>query len=176
MTTMALMQFINLFSTFFLANIASRYVGEYIDGHVRRMREKVDFDQKLGSKLLCVSNYKDLSKCADDISEGEVYRRNVDNLRDFLEIYNANTRFFNRGLQRKFVEFATTLEELSEFMFAHFSVTNHDHSMLWIHKYENAEDGHILYENNLRTLNEILDRLIESAKNLENALLRSFRT
>ena len=166
-------QFTNLFLTLFLANIASRYVGEFIDEHVQRIRVKKKFDQELAGRLFAVCYSKNISQYMNDIYRGSVNRDKMNDLRTLLDLYQTSG-FFKKHLQTFFDSFVINLEALSEFVFREFSVADHDSSLLKIHKYENAEDGHILYEKNLRKLNKILDDLDISAKNLEVVLVKSF--
>ncbi len=166
-------QFFNLFFPFFLANIAARYVSEYVDNHVKKLRLRTDVDKKLASKLFAVCNAKVMFIYTNDIYLGKITTDKVDELRDLYQIH-GETRFFKKKLQSSFDEFAALLEKLLNFIASEFTIAEHNKGLLEIHKYEHNPEGYLIYRENRAELEALLSQLDTSAKNCEKNLIKRY--
>lgn len=164
---------IELFTAFFLANIASKYVTNFIDSHLKVKNEKKEHDFNLAKRILDLFDSKSLNFTLDNLSNGHMSKKENDNICEIIELYKYDN-FFNNKIQKQFEKYAKTFKEFQNFSFQEFSTADYDKNQLQIHKYEKIPDGHSKYSENIKKTNEFLDEIEEEFNKLEKTFRNKY--
>lgn len=111
--------YVNLFITFFFANVFSKYVIAFIDLHISSLKknklDKIKYDENLTFKLIELFNHKELKKLLDDIYKGFYSPEQSENIDKLFEIGKYD-KFFNRKIQKTFEKYFNSFQELKDFI------------------------------------------------------------
>jgi len=146
-----------MFIAFFLANIASRYVKDYIDKKLRVGQVKDEHDIEMANKIINLIDKETIEYLEHITTGGTLPRELNDSLLEVKRIGEYD-KFYNKETQKNFKDFHIKLIKLKEFYSLNFSPKKGDDSSFEIHRYHHAPNGQEMYEESVDELYSLLDK------------------
>lgn len=138
---MSLARVLELFITFFLANVLSRIVSNKLDLRQKNHKEKGAYDKQLATRILNNLSHENLARFLRDTGNGRFRLSDYSAMCEVISMLET-TRFYGIRLQKAFEGYVRALTGLATLCDKSFTRSGED-SGQWsrIHKYEMLQDG-----------------------------------